>query len=253
MHAKTKCWRTCFKHAGVGTLSSVYYPKSLNLPDNPVITSFEAFFVLTHKKVFSITSRHLNGYSRHSVFKLSVKPIGKLPLACVSILNLIIFLWILHPWVQRPPNFSPPTLRAEPPVANVIRIWKVTGMHLQYGLCAQNFGKISQNLEAIGCDGPVSVSSNQTVCVKFLQVHNKAIVGVQGGYFSFVEKADLKEKRNSIIEKNQMCLKVSPAHVFLSDWIYNIIQKRVCWFSLSGWFRSEHTQFKHQFLVYQHM
>lgn len=81
-------------------------------------------------------------------------------------------------------------------------------MQLKDGLCSKNKEKNSQHLKLIGYDGPVCFTSDQTVSVKSLQVHNRAIVVVQGGDVPFVDEADLTEKCKSIIETNKLCAKV---------------------------------------------
>lgn len=81
-------------------------------------------------------------------------------------------------------------------------------MQLKDGLCAENFKMICDHMTDIGYNGPVSVGSDQTVCVKSLRVHNLYIVGVQGGDVEFKDEDDLTKKSQAIIKSNDLCSKV---------------------------------------------
>lgn len=83
-----------------------------------------------------------------------------------------------------------------------------TGMQLEDGLSPHNFEKIAQHLKTLGYDGPVSVASDQTVCIPSLRAHNSFIVGAQGGDIPFEDTNQLKEICNRLIATNQLCSKV---------------------------------------------
>lgn len=82
-------------------------------------------------------------------------------------------------------NFSRRSLRSQR------TLQAATGMQLKDGLPPHNFEKIAKHLQTLGYDGPVSVASDQTVCLPSLRSHNNFIVDAQGGNIPFEDTEKL--------------------------------------------------------------
>lgn len=89
------------------------------------------------------------------------------------------------------------------------QIRQKTGMHLLDGFAKENFDRIATELANLGYQGPVSVGTDETVCIQTLRVRNGVIVGAQGGDIAFETNEELKSIVGDIIHQKALCSKVS--------------------------------------------
>ncbi|EGF98147.1 uncharacterized protein MELLADRAFT_96129 [Melampsora larici-populina 98AG31] len=81
-------------------------------------------------------------------------------------------------------------------------------LQMAEGLALSNFARVKKHLQEIGYDGPVSVGTDETVCVKALRVSGEFIVGSQGGDVHFESMQDLTAKVKDLISHKQLCSKI---------------------------------------------
>lgn len=87
--------------------------------------------------------------------------------------------------------------------------WAKSKTEIEDGLAQGNFDCVGVILSELGYSGPVTVGSDQTVCVQTLCHHRGFVVGAQGGEIPFENPEELQQLFEKIKKENNLCSKVS--------------------------------------------